>query len=282
MCLHERLVAAAIGVGMLAGCGGSLPAATGVQVLPFDRVEVGGVTVTADPSRPDQAVLHVQTAQPMICAVVWGPTDRFGRFNNSLDMNGTGLTRHDVYLPGAKPGVAYRYVVQGTTADGTLYRSATATFTIAAPATDAGVATAGAAYGADLARSARVVGVSSEYSPSFAATNAIDGDPGTEWASRGDGDRAFITLDLGAPKAIAAVEFVTRTMADGTAITSTYTVAVDGHTLGPFPAGSVAAPHPSPVSVSGRVVRFEVATSSGGNTGAVEVRVLAPAPSASR
>jgi hypothetical protein len=236
------------------------------------------VSVRADPARPDRAVLQLTTTQPMICAVVWGETDGFGRMNNSLDMNGGGLTRHDVVLPGARPGVPYRFIVQGTTADGTLYRSAVATFTI--PASVPSDAPAGTAdgYGADLARSARVVAVSSEYSPSFAAANAVDGDPGTEWATRGDGDRAFITLDLGTPRRIAAVEFITRSMADGTAIASAYTVTVDGgRVLGPFPAGTLPVPRPSPVGVTGRVLRFQVTASSGGNTGAIEVRVLAPA-----
>ena len=44
-------------------------------------------------------------------------------------MNGTGITDHDVYLPDAIAGRTYYYVVQGTTADGTLYRSDLATFT---------------------------------------------------------------------------------------------------------------------------------------------------------
>jgi hypothetical protein len=122
-----------------------------------------------------------------------------------------------------------------------------------------------------------VIGVSSEYSASFAAANAIDENPDTEWSSKGDGNGAFITLDLGAPRRIAAVEFITRSMADGTAITSTYSVTVDGtRTLGPFPAGTRVDPKASAVSVTGRTLRFQVTTSSGGNTGAIEIRVLAP------
>jgi hypothetical protein len=270
---------AAILAALLAGCGsGGAPPAPAARVLPLSRVQAGAVSVRADPARPDRAVLHLTTTQAMICAVVWGETDGFGRLNNSMDMNGAGLTRHDVVLPGARPGVPYRFIVQGTTADGTLYRSAVATFTIPASVPSDAPAGAANAYGADLARSARVVAVSSEYSPSFAAANAVDGDPGTEWATRGDGDRAFITIDLGLPRRIAAVEFITRSMADGSAIASTYTVTVDGgRVLGPFPAGSLPVPRPSPVGVTGRVLRFQVTASSGGNTGAIEVRALAPA-----
>jgi len=51
-------------------------------------------------------------------------------------MNGTGIEQHDVVLPDVEAGVEYRYVVQGTTADGTLYRSDVGLFRIdaAAPA----------------------------------------------------------------------------------------------------------------------------------------------------
>ena len=41
----------------------------------------------------------------MICAIVWGEDDSFGRFNNSQSMNGTGIVDHDVVLPEVEPGV---------------------------------------------------------------------------------------------------------------------------------------------------------------------------------
>jgi hypothetical protein len=64
-------------------------------------------------------------------------------------------------------------------------------------------------------------------------------------------------------------------MADGTAITSTYTVSVDGGpALEPFPAGTLASPRPVAFTGRGRVVRFDIAASSGGNVGAVEIRVF--------
>ncbi len=119
--------------------------------------------------------------------------------------------------------------------------------------------------------------VSSQFSTAFAAALAIDGDLATEWSTAGDGDNGSITIDLGAAHDIAGVEFVTRSMADGSAITSTYTVAVDGDSpRGPFPAASPATSRVAPLGVSGRRLRFDVAQSSGGNVGAVEIRVYAP------
>ena len=123
-----------------------------------------------------------------------------------------------------------------------------------------------------------MVEVSSEFSDAWAAENAIDGDLATEWSSTGDGDDAFITIDLGSPQQVAAVEFLTRSMADGSAVTSTFFIEVDGgKRLGPFEAGNPADPNPNAVELSGQVLRFEIDSSSGGNTGAIEIRVLAPA-----
>ena len=257
-----------------AACGGGDGDAT--EVRPFAEVQDGDVAVGPDPSDPTRAVLRLATTEPMICAVVWGEHESFGRFNNSLAMNGTGITDHDVILPDVEPGVSYSYVLQGTTADGTLYRSDVASFTIDA-SDEAASPTPPFGQGDNLAIGATVAEVSSEFSDTFAAEWAIDGDTGTEWSTAGDGDDGSITVDLGASQRIAGIEFVTRSMADGSAVTDSYTVAVDGgQPLGPFPAGMPASLRPSQVDATGRLLRFDVETSSGGNVGAVEIRILAP------
>lgn len=246
-----------------------------VDVRPFEEVQEGEMTFEADPSDPTRGIFRVTTTEPMICAIVWGPDDDFGRFNNTLDMNGTGTLQHDVFLPGIEPGTEYRYVVQGTTADGTLYRSEPSSFVIEATESEPDDATA--ARGENVALDADVVEVSSEFSDAFAAANVVDGDTSTEWATSGDGDQAFITLDLGSDHQLTGVEFVTRSMADGSSITDSYTVTVDdGDTLGPFPAGTVADPQFAEIDASGQVLRFAVASSTGGNVGAVEIRAFGP------
>jgi hypothetical protein len=190
-------------------------------------------------------------------------------------MNGTGITQHDVFLPGAEAGQTYFFLVQGTTADGTLYRSELATFTIEG---SAAAATAPRDdLGANIALDAVVAAVSSEFSDAWAATNAIDDDLATEWSSAGSGDDAFITLDFASSVEIAAIEFVTRSMADGSATTTTFTIVLDGeHQFGPFDASTLANPAVHPIEATATSVRFDVETSSGGNTGAVEIRVFAP------
>lgn len=244
------------------------------EVRPFSEIQDGEVTFEADPLDPSAGIFRVDTTEPAICAIVWGETDQFGRFNNSLAMNGTGIIEHDVKLPDLEPGREYQYVLQGTTADGTLYRSEVDTFVI--PEGDGGGTAASAPdLGDNLALDATVADVSSEFNDSFAAANAVDGDLATEWSSRDDGDDAFITLDLGAETDLAGVAFLTRSMADGTAITETFTVTVDdGEVLGPFPAGSPADPQVAEVSASGQQLTFRVDTSTGGNVGAVEVQVF--------
>jgi hypothetical protein len=243
-------------------------------VRPFAEVQADDFVFEADPTDPGRGIFRVTTTEPMICAIVWGETEELGNFNNSLEMNGTGIVDHDVFLPGAVPGETYFFRVQGSTADGTLYASPMATFTI--PGGDGDdTARADVDRGPNLALDATVIDVSSEFNDSFAATNAIDDSGTSEWSSAGDGDDAFITIDLGSSQEITGVEYITRSMLDGTAIAETFTVTVDdGEPLGPFPAGTPADPGFAALDTSGQVLRFDVEASTGGNVGAVEVRVF--------
>ena len=259
---------------LLAACSGSSDAEGGVR--PFSEVQDSEFAFENDPTFPDRGIFRVVTTEPMICSIAWGPTEAFGNQNNSLAMNGTGIIDHDVLLPGAEAGETYFFQVQGSTADGQLFQSELSTFTL--PAAEAAGEDMGDAHGENLALGATVVEVSSEFSAAWAAENAIDDDLATEWATAGSGDDAFLTIDLGSAMEIAGVEFLTRSMADGSAIANGYFVIVDdGDRFGPFPAGNPASPELAEVSFNGQIIRFELDTSTGGNTGAIEVRVFAPA-----
>jgi hypothetical protein len=265
---------------VLAACGGSDDSADDATVRPFSEIQANEFTFEVDEFDPSRAIFRVRTTEPSICAIVWGETESLGSFNNSLAMNGTGIVDHDVFLPGALPGETYFFQVQGSTADGALYQSELDTFTV--PEVDAGMATdttAATDLGQNLALSASITDVSSEFSDAWGAANAIDDDLSTEWSTSGDGDDAFITIDLGSPRDIGGVEFITRSMADGTAITTTYRVTVDdGNQFGPFAAGTPSETNFQPIEAVGQVLRFEAQDTTGGNTGAVEIRVFAPAP----
>jgi hypothetical protein len=264
-------------VALVAACSDGESGAGDSGVRPFAEVQASALGFENDATFPDRGIFRVTTTEPMICAIVWGETEALGRFNNSLDMNGTGIVEHNVFLPGARAGATYYYRVQGSTADGRLYQSELATFTLPAVGASGGVSPS-QPVGANLALDATVEELSSEFSASWSGANALDGDLTTEWSSAGDGNDAFITVDLGAERDVAAVEFVTRSMPDGSAITMSYSVVVDGEErLGPFVAGTPAEPALQRVAISGRRLRFEVEESTGGNTGALEIRAFGPA-----
>lgn len=283
MVARQRIVALTLGLVVLAAaCGATDDAGESAQpgegriegdLFDFSLVQDSEFVFEADPSDPDRGIFRVVTTEPMICTIVWGETDAFGNFNNSLSMNGTGIVDHDVVLPGARQGVEYTFRVQGSTADGRQFRSELGTFTIPVtePSGDAAVVAPGVT---NLALGATVVEASSVFGPGWEAENALDGDTTTEWATSGDGDDGFITIDLGVEAAVSGVEFITRRMLDGSATTEMFTITVDGgETFGPFAAGSPAEPNFAEVSFTGREVRFDVESSTGGNVGAVEIRV---------
>ncbi len=59
-------------------------------------------------------------------------------------------------------------------------------------------------------------------------------------------------------------------MSDGTATTETYSITADGAAIGEFLADQSVS-----LDLTAEVLRFDVVTSSGGNTGAVEIVVVA-------
>jgi hypothetical protein len=244
-----------------------LPARAQEPVLSFDDIVVGDWTITPAPDGLS-ALVRVTTLIDAACEVVYGETD-FSRSATDVDMGASGFhTQHTPILTSLQPDTEYIYRFQGTDANGVQYQSPTYRFRTP-------LATGPVALGPNVARGARIVEVSSEYSPAYAATRAVDGDLTTEWSSNGDGDRAFITIDLGRPVEVIGVGFRTRTMTDGSSEATSFSATVDGTTTyGPFSAGQGLAV--APVTFTGQIIRFNVVTSTGGNTGALEVEVYTP------
>jgi hypothetical protein len=240
---------------------GVMAQAGAAEVRDFEEIAATPVVITPDPSGR-AATLEVETTIDVACSVVYGTDETFGLIAVDSDMGGGAHADHQPLMGGLEPGTTYRYRVQGTAPDGTIYVSEVMTFST--PAAAAGPP--------NLALEASVTGVSSEWSDAFAADNAIDGDPSTEWSSQGDGDDAWIEIDLGGERRIAEVVFRTRAMGDGSATTQTYRVTADGEDLGTFPADET-----SSLEAEARTLRFDVETSTGGNTGAVEILVLGEA-----
>lgn len=250
----------------LTACGGAAASKGTATIYPFGAVEVGKVHLQVE-ADGTSAVVQVQTNPATVCAIAYGRTASLGSIANDPDMGGKAITRHTVVLGGLSPGATYRYRLTATDARGRVFQTRQlGTFTTPHHQRASEV---------DIAVGAKVAAVSSQYSSTYKAANAVDGNLATEWSSDGDGDRAFITIDLGRQRKVTGVAFITRSMSDGSAITRTFAVIVDGHQrYGPFPAGNRLNSRVAKVSFTGRRLRFQVVTSTGGNTGAAEVEVF--------
>ena len=245
-------------------------------VRDFSEIQSSDFEFTVDAN--GAAKMNVSTSIDAACSISYGETDALGTIGTDDDMGGAAHDDHEVILVDAEPGGTHQFRVQGADPEGNIYQSELATFTL--PDAPVGAGESMEDHGVNVAEGAEVLDVSSIFSGSWAGPNAFDGDMATEWATKGSGDDAFIVVDLGSTQEISGVEFITRTMSDGSATTTEYTVTVDdGETYGPFPAGDQADPGFVDVGFTGSVLRFDVAVSTGGNTGAIETRAFAAAGS---
>jgi len=242
---------------------GMVASAHAATLEPFSEIQASPVTITPD-AGGRSAVLEVDTTIDVACSVVYGEDSTFGLIAVDNDMDGGAHADHHPVMGGLSPDTEYQYRLQGTAPDGTLYVSEVMTFSTPPEAVGGPV---------NLAVGATVTGVSSEWSDAFAASNAFDGDATTEWSSRGDGDDAWVEIDLGTPQLLSEVIFQTRSMSDGSATTSTFTLTADGEAYGPFPVDVTI----DLTDLIAQVLRFDMEASTGGNTGAIDIGVLGPA-----
>lgn len=257
MLVRHTLIYVMFALGIVVSACSAEPAA---EIRDFSAISESEPVIEVDPSGT-AATLLVATNLDAVCAVAYGIDGPSGSLATDQEMGAGGHRDHRAVMTGLQPGTEYQYRLQGVASDGVIYRSEVMVFTTPDAET--------ADFGPNIAVGASVVDVSSEFSADFAAANAVDGDLATEWSSRDDGDDAFVIIDLEAAVDVTAVVFRSRSMGDGSATTETFTVEVDGTTYGPFQAG----PTPTSVSFTGRILRFDIDSSTGGNTGAVEVEI---------
>lgn len=242
---------------------------TAGEVRSIEEVSVGGPPRVVDISDTD-AVLVFESSIPLACSVVYGKTSAYGQISVDQDMGAGAHTEHSPLLLGLEPDTEYHYRVQGTAADGTLYVGEDAMFRTLPGEKRAEVNVAA------LAAGARVVAVSSNFSgaandEAWGANSAIDGNRGTVWSSDGDGDDAFIEIELAGPARLRVVEVWTRSMSDGSVQIFAFTLTADGELLGPFTLEDANQAYEFEVDVLAETLRLDVVDSSGGNTGLIEL-----------
>ena len=222
------------------------------------------------------------TSIDVVCSVAYGTTEEYGGLATDLDMAAGGHSDHGPVLTGLEPDTLYHYQLGGMGADGTLYRSEDMTFRTP-PAATAETQTPTDRNLALLSEGARLVGTSSnfggaEHSGTWGGNSAVDGDPTTQWSSDGDGDDAWIEVELEAETRVTSIGFWTRTMVTSAQIIRFQVVAGDGSVAGPFELDGASSAHYFETDFSASRLRFEVVESSGGNTGAVEIAVFGEPP----
>ena len=289
----ERLVvrlavSALVAIALAAGCGDGDSTADGDgaeqaavapalgEVRPIESILDGPIRIVGlDEGNP---AVEVLTTIEVMCSVVYGLDESYGQQSTDPGMGGFPHDDHRAPLRGLQPDTVYHYRLQGTGPDGSIYVSDDMTFRTppAAPSADGGPRNEGPRNLASAEAGARVVEVSSEFGgAAWAGANAIDGDPQTAWSSAGDGDEAFITIELAEPSAIGEIGLWTRTMGTSAQITSFRVITDDGTVLGPFELPTAGQLYMFPAGVEAASLRFEAVSSSGGNTGVVEIVAFA-------
>ncbi len=272
MSLRRSALVGMLGLSVgLAACRPQATATPAAPVRPITDILASGPEFTDVGS--GTATVRAETTVPLACTVVYGVTPGYGQIATDTDMAGGGHSDHHPLLTGLTPDTLYYARLQGVGPDGTLYRSEEYKF-CTAPATDTG----DQPNLALPANGARLVGVSSNFGGGaddgqWGGLSAIDGDGGTAWSSNGDGDEAWIEIELAATTRVTRVGFWTRTMGSSAEIRSFQIVTVRGDTVGPFSLTGAAQPDYFETDFIAQRLRFEAVTTSGGNTGAVEIEV---------
>ena len=259
----------------LVACGTTQPKsqpAANYEILPLEEVTANDPPQIIDITDKD-AVLTFESSIPLACSVVYGKTAAYGLIATDPDMAGGATIDHRPLLVGLEPDSEYHVRVQGTAPDGTLYISEELTFRTQSEPDTAETNLA------SLEAGAQVLEVSSNFGgaandETWGANKAIDDNRGTAWSSNGDGDDAYLEVELAQKAQLHAVEVWTRKMNDGTAQTFEFTLTTDsGEILGPFTLPDAEQAYRFDLDVQTKSLRFDVVRSSGGNTGLVELAI---------
>ena len=219
------------------------------------------------------ASLPIETTVPVACSVVYGVTPEFGSLAVDLDMNGGTHSNHNPLLTHLEPETTYYFRVQGVDDFGVIYVSPVMTFTTPARTEVAVTNLASPDLGAEITGFSSAFGGAAP-SATWGVLSAVDGSQNTAWSSAGDGDDAWIEIRLAQPSQIDRIEYWSRAMGDGSSRVLDFIVTTeDGTVHGPFKVPDASQTYSFDVDFVTATLRFDVVSSTGGNTGAVEFGV---------
>ncbi|WP_428353888.1 discoidin domain-containing protein [Methyloprofundus sp.] len=239
------------------------------QLYDLDLVTDGPAPAIVD-IKATEARLSFISSIPLACSVVYGKTLEFGAVAIDANMNGGAIIDHNPILINLEAETLYFYRVQGTDTQGRLYWDEVNSFTTAAQGlTDNNLLAP--------ANGAIVTAVSSNFggaqnNQAWGADSAIDGSANSAWSSAGDGDNAYIEFTLAEASQIDTLEVWSRFMPDGTAKILSFTISLDeGEVLGPFTLPDTNQAYEFQLDRTSSTIRLDVVTSTGGNTGLIEI-----------
>jgi hypothetical protein len=253
---------------MLSACGSSQSEGLlALEDIPngFDGPEV--LTVGAD-----SASIRFDTGVPTVCNSPFGETTEYGEVATIPMFSGATLD-HVVTFAGLDANTIYHYQIIATDNQGNVYRSGDFTFTTTAESGNTIVND----NWLSLENGAIVSDVSSNFGSGdndkqWGANSAIDGSTASEWSSRGDGDEAFIEIQMAEEVQLSSLVAHTRSMANDTAQIFSFNVTTDkGETYGPFELPDADGAHEFEVDFIASTLLFEAVSTNGGNTGFVEL-----------
>ena len=242
----------------------------------FDGPEVLSVTA-------DSATIRFDTGVPTVCNSPFGETADYGEVATIPMLSGATFD-HVLTFNGLDANTTYHFQLIAIDNQGNVFRSGDYTFTTADKVDEAesGNLIANANW-LSLENGAVVVDVSTNFGSGdndkqWGANSAIDGNTASEWASRGDGDAAFIEIRMAEEVLVTSLRVHTRSMANDTAQIFSFTVTTDqGETYGPFELPDADGPHDFEVDFVASTLRFDAESTNGGNTGFVELEALGSA-----
>lgn len=244
----------------------------GVTFQSIDQIVDADLIVT-NFAKDGTASLPIQTSRPVACTIVYGTTPEFGSLSLDQDMAGGTHSDHNPLLSNLEPETEYYFRVQGVDEEGTIYLSDTMTFTTPAQDSSQSENLASADRGAEIIGYSSAFG-GADLADRWGAGSAFDDNPNTEWSSAGDGNEAWIEVKLAGPALVSSVEFQSRAMPDGSAITEAFTITADqGQLFGPFSLPDPDNGYHFDLNTEAESLRFELVETSGGNTGVVDIIV---------